>query len=86
MDRQPVESSQLASVGYDAEKKILEIEFKGGGAYQYFDVPADKHFDLMHAAENGGSIGRYFGKEVRGKFKFAKLPPAPEAAKEASAT
>lgn len=39
MKRQSVESSNLASIGYDAENEILEVEFKHGGVYQYFDVP-----------------------------------------------
>jgi hypothetical protein len=93
MDRKEVESSQLKSVGYDAEKQVLEIEFKNGGVYQYFDVPEHIHRELMagtklvkEGAIEKASIGRYFGQQVRGKFKFAKLPPAPEAAKEASTT
>lgn len=31
MKRQSVESSNLASVGYDVENEILEIEFNHGG-------------------------------------------------------
>ena len=91
MERTEVKSSQLVSIGYDAEKQILEIEFKGNGVppcsvYQYFLVPSETHKAIMDEAVNeGGSVGRYFGKEIRGKFKFAKLPPK-EQAKEASAT
>jgi hypothetical protein len=39
MERKAVESSNLASVGYDEHEEILEIEFQHGGVYQYFDVP-----------------------------------------------
>jgi len=42
MKRQAVESSNLASVGYDVENEILEVEFKHGRVYQYFDVPKDE--------------------------------------------
>ncbi|WP_117179044.1 KTSC domain-containing protein [Mariniflexile rhizosphaerae] len=28
----------MASVGYDKEARILEIEFHNGAVYQYFDV------------------------------------------------
>jgi hypothetical protein len=85
MNRETVESSQLKSVGYDAEKQILEIEFKGkgeaiGGVYQYLDVPQHIHRELM-AAE---SIGRYFGPNVRGKFQFKKLEPEKPAEVKAS--
>jgi hypothetical protein len=89
MDRKAVESSQLKSVGYDAEKQICEIEFNGGAIYQYFDVPPEKYEALVIGPEQSPekhSVGRYFNQNFRGKFKFAKLPPAPEAAKEASTT
>lgn len=96
MDRTEVKSSQLVSIGYDAEKQILEIEFKAikkptgqemaGAVYQYFEVPPETHKAIMDEATNeGGSVGRYFGKEIRDKFRFAKLP-LPEEAKKASAT
>ena len=39
MKRQQVESSNLSSIGYDSEDQILEVEFKHGGIYQYFEVP-----------------------------------------------
>jgi hypothetical protein len=35
--RTPVESSNIASVGYDKENQILEIEFHHGAVYQYFN-------------------------------------------------
>lgn len=82
MERTPVESSQLASRGYDAEKQILEIEFKGGGIYQYFDFPPEKFKEFTEAE----SAGRYFGQNIRGKFTFKKLPPPEKPAEEASAT
>ena len=39
LNRIPVASSNIASVGYDREAHILEIEFHHGAIYQYFDVP-----------------------------------------------
>lgn len=38
MDRTPVSSTNLKSVGYDAVNRVLEIEFHDGGIYQYFNV------------------------------------------------
>lgn len=40
----------LASVGYDSESMILEIEFHGCGIYQYSKVPQDIHEGLMNAS------------------------------------
>ncbi len=39
MNRVAVQSSNVASVGYDASSSTLEVAFHGGGVYQYFGVP-----------------------------------------------
>lgn len=61
MIRKPVASSNIASVGYDPTRMILEIEFKGGSVYQYSSVPLDKYEGLMAA----GSRGRYFAAYIK---------------------
>jgi hypothetical protein len=61
MNRTAVSSSNLASVGYDAAQRILEIEFLSGSVYQYFNVPQSVYEGLM-AAE---SHGRYFDANVK---------------------
>jgi len=61
MDRTPVSSSNLASVGYDPENMILEIAFHGGSIYQYFNVPESKHEGLMKA----DSHGKYFDAHIK---------------------
>lgn len=69
MERNPVKSSQILSVGHDVGNSILEIEFKGGGIYQYFEVPPEIHAGFLDA----GSVGKHFGANVKGKFRFAKV-------------
>ncbi len=64
MDRQPVDSSNLSSVGYDAETETLEVEFRHGGVYQYFRVPPATHRSLLEAP----SLGSYFNKHVRDSY------------------
>ena len=61
MNRTPVSSSDLASVGYDARQHILEIEFLTGSIYQYFNVPQQVYDELMAA----DSHGRYFDANVK---------------------
>ena len=56
MDRQSVVSSNLAEVGYDPDLETLEVQFKSGGIYQYFNVPAFMYERLMSA----NSLGRFF--------------------------
>ncbi len=55
MNREPVESSMIRSVGYDAATETLEVEFTSGTVYQYVEVPPEVHRELMEA----GSCGSY---------------------------
>ena len=64
--RIPVISSNIASVGYDAVKMILEIEFHHGAVYQYLDVPEKVYEELMSSP----SQGAYFMNEIKGKFEY----------------
>jgi hypothetical protein len=61
MNRVPVQSSNLASVGYDSGNMVIEIEFHSGGIYQYFNVPEHIHQGLM----NAGSKGTYFNQNIK---------------------
>lgn len=69
MNRDPVQSSNLKSVGYDSDTKILEIEFLHGGIYQYFDVPADIHQGLISAP----SKGKYFHAFIKNVYRYQKI-------------
>jgi hypothetical protein len=69
MKRQQVESSNLASIGYDAENEILEVQFNHGGVYQYFDVPENVYEELM----NADSHGRYFVANIKDDYEYQKI-------------
>ena len=70
MNRARVSSSNLASIGYDPDNQILEIEFKNHAVYQYFKVPASVHLNLMEAE----SHGRYFNEYVKkAGYQFRKV-------------
>lgn len=70
MNRQPVESSLIRSVGYDLASSILEVEFTGEGRiYDYFDVPLSIYSELM-AAE---SKGEYFNNYIRDLYSYQQL-------------
>lgn len=69
MKREPVESSSLASVGYDAATAVLEIAFREGGVYQYFQVPSRVYRELMEA----DSHGAYFTRFVRPVYRFRRV-------------
>jgi hypothetical protein len=69
MRRQPVESSSLVSVGYDAAEQTLEIEFAGGAVYRYFEVPDFVHRRLLGSS----SPGRFVNAVVKPNYRFREV-------------
>ena len=53
MKREAVDSSMIASVGYDPDDRILEVEFTSGTVYQYDDVPPEEFTGLMDSDSKG---------------------------------
>jgi hypothetical protein len=47
MYREPVKSKSVASIGYNDLSDTLEIEFRNGSVYRYFDVPEETYAELM---------------------------------------
>jgi len=72
MQREPVESSTLASVGYDKTQFLLELEFRSGELYQYAGPPDRIYRELMVAE----SKGRFFNQNIRDHFPYVRLPRA----------
>jgi hypothetical protein len=64
MKRVPVRSTSVASVGYDPERFVLELEFLGGAVYRYSRVPAAVHRLLLQA----DSIGRFVNSVIKPRF------------------
>ncbi|WGR93654.1 KTSC domain-containing protein [Bradyrhizobium sp. ISRA443] len=69
MRRDPVSSSTVAEVGYDPIGRILEVLFKSGAVYQYFDVPQQIYEELMRASSAGG----FLNSNVKGQFRYARV-------------
>jgi hypothetical protein len=72
IERTRVESSAIASLGYEAQRGILEIEFSSGMVYQYFDVPPDVYRQALAAT----SKGQWFNEAIRDRFAYAPAQPA----------
>ena len=63
--RHYVSSSAIAAVGYDGASGTLEVEFRSGELYRYFDVdPADA--DDLHEAE---SPGAYLNEWIKPRYR-----------------
>lgn len=67
MNRIPVQSSNLASIGYDPSSMTLEVEFISGRVYEYYDVPQSEYEGLMAA----GSHGTYFNQNIKGHYRYS---------------
>jgi len=65
-----VESTTLATVGYDENLKRLQLEFCSRAVYLYFGVPASVYEALLNAS----SKGRYFNGTIRGRYPFRQIP------------
>lgn len=63
MEREMVDSSTVLSIGYEPTSSTLEVEFKNGGLYQYYNVPEPIHQQLM-------------ASDSKGKFLHAYIKPA----------
>lgn len=67
MQRTKVSSTNIRSIGYDKEEKVLEIEFLAGArVYQYFGVPEALYHKMMLAK----SHGRFFADFIRNQFDY----------------
>jgi KTSC domain-containing protein len=62
--RQPVDSTSIASIGYDSTERKLEVEFKHGAVYLYLHVPPDV-FDAFVAAD---SKGVFFNATIKNSY------------------
>ena len=69
MERQTVNSSNIAEIGYDTSTETLEIKFNNGAIYQYFDVPNHIYKAIIMAS----SHGEYLAQNIKGHYRFSKV-------------
>ncbi|MEK7393021.1 MAG: KTSC domain-containing protein [Fibrobacterota bacterium] len=69
MQRTPVSSSNLSSVGYDPGTQTLEVAFHHGGIYQYYGVPESIYRGLISAA----SKGSFLDSRIKGAYRYNKV-------------
>lgn len=69
MKRTKVISSNLAAIGYDTANEILEIEFKNGSIYHYFEVPLYEYSGIMEAK----SHGKYLAEYIKDIYRYELL-------------
>jgi hypothetical protein len=64
-------SSNVESIGFDPETKVLEVKFKDpSGTYRYEGVTPEKYQALMAAP----SKGKHIHANIKGSHKHSKVP------------
>lgn len=69
MYRDTVSSSNIMSVGYDSGSETLEIEFKSGAVYQYYNV-SEYLYEQFKAAP---SKGQFFHMYIKDAVPFSRV-------------
>lgn len=72
MNRRPVSSSNIASVGFEqgeGDEGTLEVEFRSGHIYRYSNVPTSTFRQLVGAS----SAGKYLNQNVVGVFEEERV-------------
>jgi hypothetical protein len=64
-----VESTTLATVGYDEAEELLQLEFGSRTVYLYLGVPVAVFEALLDAP----SKGRYFNVTIRGRYSYRQV-------------
>jgi hypothetical protein len=64
-----VSSSNIVSIGYEADTQTLEVEFRDGAVYEYEGVPPGVHSEFMGAA----SQGAYLHRHIRDRYPYRRV-------------
>jgi len=62
-------SRSIRAVGYDRTFRILEVEFKRRGVYQYLEVSAETYEAFLAAP----SKGSFFDRHIRDNHSYRKV-------------
>jgi YD repeat-containing protein len=69
MDRKRINASSIRSVGYDAARQLLEIEFTSGSIVQYSGVSPEVHRRFVNAP----SPGSFFQDQIDENFPARRV-------------
>ena len=69
MQRTPVTSSNIRSIGYDSTSETLEVEFTSGDVYQYAGVHVNEYEGVLRAT----SKGTYLNARIKDRYSCTKL-------------
>ncbi|MBE0626436.1 MAG: KTSC domain-containing protein [Burkholderiales bacterium] len=65
----PVSSSNIASVGYDADNQTVYVQFLNGSTYAYKGV-AEHEFENLRTAP---SVGSYLNRNFKNVYPYERV-------------
>lgn len=65
----PVDSSNIAAIGYSSFEQVLQVHFLNGFRYRYLDVPQS----VFNEFQGAPSKGRYLNREIKGQFDYERV-------------
>ena len=69
MQKMPVSSTNIHSIGYDPQSATLEVEFTSGDVYQYFNVQEHLFQQFLQAP----SQGLFLDENIRYNYRYQKV-------------
>jgi hypothetical protein len=69
MNRDPVASTNLTSVGYNEAAQTLEVEFSNGSVYQYYNVGSDLYDQFMISPSKGQFLNIY----IKNSYPYSRI-------------
>lgn len=73
IQRHPVSSSNVKSIGFSGRLGVLEVEFHNGGVYRYAEVTIDEAMSVMGAPSKGQAV-----REIQESRPSLRMKPKPE--------
>ncbi|WP_282130458.1 KTSC domain-containing protein [Pseudoalteromonas aliena] len=68
-EQHPVNSSAFSHIGYSTINKILDLKFKSGSVYRYYNIPILLWDELYYST----SMGKFYNENIRGQYPVDKL-------------
>ncbi|PJI47608.1 MAG: KTSC domain-containing protein [Pseudomonas sp.] len=68
MERTPVQSSNISSIGYNPSTETLEVEFNNGSIYEYYGISESTYNELM----NSNSHGSYLAANIKNHYQYQR--------------
>lgn len=69
MDRAPVSSTNILSIGYDETAETVEVEFMNGTLYQYYNVGQSLYDQFREAT----SKGQFLNAFIRNAYPYSRV-------------